>query len=281
MKYLLYSPWKNVWVDYIKKYFESKGDSLTWTKTIDPYEISLHNVLICGWADKNSLSVVQFPKLCDKYFCYIRSYEYYNLNPSKILLERFDKTIFVNRHIQLKMRLNNSVFIPNGIDLDRIKFKEHKHGKNILCLHDLNFKKGIPLLVQIALELKDYQFNIYGNVTDLRLKDYINQMSLHNVHLLGYETDIQKLFDSHDALLLCSPAEGNPNCVIEGMAAGLKPIIHSFTGYNMQFPEPLIFRSVKQAVDRIKDTEYNSKLYRLWIENNYDMYKVYPKLEEL
>jgi len=285
MKILLISPWRNVWVDYFKKFFETKGHTLDYYPQLVVRNAHHYDVLISGWADAGVKWLSRHPKLCSKYICWVRSYEYWHNNMSKINWENIDNVLFTNKAIRDGMvqhkhiGLDKTTMVHNAIDLDRVGYKEKKAGKKVLFLADLNFKKGIPLLMQIAMKLPDYKFYIYGNVDSKRDYEYLRYYNLPNLFVCGYEKDICGLFDKMNYILLTSPVEGNPNCIIEGMASGLKPVVHRFVGSEDQYP--FYWDTIDEAVTLLTEDKYESLEYRKWVEDKYDMWEVYKSLEEV
>ena len=279
MKIILISPWRNVWVNYMKTYFESKGHTLDYSDKLEFSKVKDYDVLISGWADEGVKLLSKYPKLCSAYYCWVRSYEFWHNNMNSIDFSKFDKVFFVNKYIKDSLNLSQGEMMPNAIDLEKIKFKIRQPGKEVLFLADINFKKGIPLLIQLARRLPDYNFNIYGNITDKRNYLYLRYCNLPNLFVRGYANEINDVFDKSNYILLTSPVEGNPNCIIEGMAAGLKPVIHRFVGSEGQFPEFCYWDTIDEAADIIKSKIYISSNYRKWIEEKYDMWEVYKRLE--
>jgi glycosyltransferase involved in cell wall biosynthesis len=74
-----------------------------------------------------------------------------------------------------------------------------------------------------------------------------------------------------DFILSTSVNEGNPNCVIEGMACGLKPIVHAWPGAGTQFPQDAIFRTAEEAAQMIREGAYQPLQYRKWVEDHYSL----------
>jgi len=281
MKILLISPWKTVWVHYMKKYFEAKGHTFQYMDKVMLNHLSQFDVVISGWANQYAQYLAGFPKLAKKYICFVRSYEYYHGLVKDIKFSAYDKVIFVNKHIMDKMNLPNAMLMNNAIDLERVPFIEHTKGRQVLLLANISFKKGIPLFLQIARKMPDYMFHIAGKIQDIRFSEYIEHAGLLNVKLIGYQTNIVKLFTDYQYIALTSPAEGNPNCIIEGMAAGLKPVLHRFMGWWGQFPESAFFDTIDEAETIIRSDEYDSKSYRQWVGKHYDMWEIFPRLEEV
>jgi len=279
MKILLLSPWKNVWVAYFKKYFEGKGHTFVHMNKLQPAVIPNYDVLISGWADHGVRWLAEHPKLCPKYLTWVRSYEYWHNDMSKIDWTNFDQVLFTNKYIMDNTPAPRKSMVGNAIDLERIPYKEKKPGKEVMLLADINFKKGIPLLLQIAMKLPEYNFNIFGTMDSRRDYEYLRFLDLPNVGYYGYIKNIAASFDKHNYIILSSPVEGNPNCIIEGMASGLKPIVHRFVGSEDQYP--FYWDTIDEAVELLTEDNYKSKSYREWVEKNYDMWNVYQDLERM
>jgi hypothetical protein len=80
-------------------------------------------------------------------------------------------------------------------------------------------------------------------------------------------------------VLLASPVEGNPNCIIEALALGIKPVVHNFPGSKGQFHEESMFNTIEEAVKIITSKDYYSKDYREYAEQNYNFMEQYLKIE--
>ena len=92
--------------------------------------------------------------------------------------------------------------------------------------------------------------------------------------------NIQEFLKDKSFALCTSIVEGHPNALLEAMAVGIKPIVHNFPGALSLFPEKYIWNTIAEAVEMLNG-DYNSVEYRGFIEDNYDMNKVYPRIEAL
>ena len=81
-------------------------------------------------------------------------------------------------------------------------------------------------------------------------------------------------------ILSTSVLEGNPLGVMEGMARGLKPLIHNFVGAKLQFGK-YIWNTIDEAVNMIKSNEYSSNEYRKYIVDNYSKEQQLCKIRQL
>lgn len=287
MRILLLSPWRNVWVDYMQRYFNSKGHILAFSKFLDVKDVKASDVVICGWADDMAAVLGKNQKLAKKYVLFVRSYEYYHNLVNNINYKNFDHIFFLNTHImnQCFKAFDNikskSFLTKNALPLEKFHFIDREQGKNVLFLANINHKKGISLLVQIIRKMPDYRFYIVGGVQELRFYEYLKENMRSNVTYLGYQADINAVMKNMHYILCTSPAEGNPNNIIEGMATGLKPVIHKYLGYEGQFPSEYCFHTVDEAIEIITSNVYMPSVYRKYIEDNYDMNKVYLDIEKL
>lgn len=140
-------------------------------------------------------------------------------------------------HILKTSRLKNSVYIPNGVELNKsigITKKKNKRFK-FLFVGRLEEQKGIIYLLQAASLLKgrDFEVNIVGDGSQAgHLKNTAKESGLsHAVNFLG-KLDDQELQDEYiysDAFVLPSIWEGIPLSILEAMAAGL-PVIAADVG---------------------------------------------------
>jgi tetratricopeptide (TPR) repeat protein len=90
--------------------------------------------------------------------------------------------------------------IPNGVDLDRIRFQRRRRGKQLAYIGDTRMVKNPMLLVQCMDELHrrdpEYHLHIAGKVQDKTLDQYLRHMvgslGLEGVvHFDGWKSDIQ------------------------------------------------------------------------------------------
>lgn len=102
----------------------------------------------------------------------------------------------------------------------------------ILCTGELNKNKNQKVLIEAVNmckeEIPNIKLLIAGNgLEETRLKRMINDFGLnHNVFLLGYRTDLEKIVPCIDLVATASLREGMPLNVIEGMLCG-KPVLAS------------------------------------------------------
>lgn len=233
-----------------------------------------------------------------KIICRLHRYEaftnyIYNVNWNSV-----DKVIFVAKHIRdivinkIKLPINKCEVIPNGINLNKFKYYEHKKGFNLAWIGYLNLRKNPMLVLQCFYELvkmdKRYQLYFAGSFQDESLhyyvKDIVKKLNLEsNVHFDGF-IDNDKMsgwLKNKNYIVTGSIAEGHPVGVMEAMASGLKPVIHYFPGVECFYPNKYIYLNKFDFIKMITENDYNSKKYREFIEDNYPLKMQISKTKNL
>ena len=225
-----------------------------------------------------------------KIICRLHRYEaftnyIYNVNWNSV-----DKVIFVAKHIRdivinkIKLPINKCEVIPNGINLNKFKYYEHKKGFNLAWIGYLNLRKNPMLVLQCFYELvkmdKRYQLYFAGSFQDESLhyyvKDIVKKLNLEsNVHFDGFidNDKMSEWLKNKNYIVTGSIAEGHPVGVMEAMASGLKPIIHYFPGVECFYPNKYIYLNKSDFIKMITENDYNSEEYKAFIENNYSLKK--------
>lgn len=222
-----------------------------------------------------------------KIICRLHSYEAFTNYIYNVNFDSIDKIIFVAEHIKNNVLEKINIYfdkvsvIYNGIDLKRFRFKERKKGFNIAYVGYINFKKGPMLLLHAfkAIFDKDSRYKLYiaGRFQEERyvlyFKQMITEMGLqNNVIYEDWQEDINKWLEDKNYILCTSVLEGNPLGVMEGMARGIKPLIHNFVGAKLQFGK-YTWNTIDEVINMINAEEYNSREYRNFIEENYSLKK--------
>lgn len=231
-----------------------------------------------------------------KIICRLHSYEAFTEYIQHVNWSVIDRVIFVAEHIRDyvlqhtdQLQAGQSIIIPNGINLDKFTFKERKAGYNIAYVGYINYKKGPMLLLHTMKAIVDadrrYKLYIAGQFQDGRYVLYFQQMIRelgleNNVFFEGWQTDINSWLEDKNYILSTSVLEGNPLGIMEGMARGIKPLIHNFVGSEKQFKQ-YIWNEIKDCVRMLKTGRYDSKEYRSFIEENYSLDKQIQTIREL
>lgn len=157
--------------------------------------------------------------------------------------------IFLAPHIQKVVekdidfsKTNTRVhLIPCGLNLDRfgqfqLKKTAEREGNKIAWVCEKWPTKGIDYALQIMAHLPPhYELHALGPWNDRYAwekayqEDFIQR---NNIKFFDYEwiEDLNEFFSDKDFILSCSKKEAFGYSIAEGMAAGLKPVIHTFYG---------------------------------------------------
>ena len=185
------------------------------------------------------------------------------------------------------------VKILNGVNLDRHPFKEREHGMNIGLIGYLNNKKNSQMSIEIIRSLAskgNYVLHIAGEYQDRAIESYVNYAIKENelqdnIMFHGWLSGdkMNELWDSLNYILCTSITESFGYNIAEAMARGIKPVIHDFIGSRQIWPDKYIFCNYKDAFNRIafNGDRYNSKEYREYIEDNYNLKTQVHRIKEL
>lgn len=210
--------------------------------------------------------------------------------------------IFVAPHIQALCNLPENVkqyLIPCSVDLDRYQFREHEPGFNIAVVAEKWTSKGSNSILQIALKLSKiderYKIHWLGRWSDYEWeKAYFNDFIEH--HKLNFEftewiegdNAVDEFLEDKDYILSASHKEAFGYNIAEGMAKGLKPVIHRFYGADDLWPR-ITWDSIDEAVNMIVTPSvegsvgyYNSASYRAYLTlHGYTIDQMMEKIMEV
>lgn len=226
-----------------------------------------------------------------KIICRLHSYEAFTNYIYNVQWDNVDKVIFVAEHIRnivlnkVNIPKNKAQIIYNGVNLNKFKFKERKRGFNIAYVGYINFKKGPMLLLHVFKAIYDmdkrYKLYIAGEFQEERYVYYFRQMIeamglQNNIIFEGWQNDINNWLEDKNYIISTSVLEGNPLGIMEGMARGIKPLIHNFVGAKQQFGK-YVWNSIDEC-KKMLNGSYNSYEYRKFIENNFSLEKQINKI---
>ncbi len=228
------------------------------------------------WASAMTAACINEPKKeGQKWILRVISQEVLDGIIPQVNFSKVDKVIFVAEEV-LKIAKQISAFedeptiIHNGVDTDKFNYRERQGGYHIAFAGSLNYKKNPELILQIMYKLvqenPQYKFFWAGKYDDVRTMIYmehmIKEMGLSdNVLFEQWQDDVDKWLDDKDYYLSTSIWETYGYSIIEAMAKGIKPIVHHFVGAKDYYPENILFNTVDEAVNMIKNG-YDSKFYR-------------------
>ena len=236
----------------------------------------------------------QLSKTC-AVVCRMHSYEVLGGFPSRINWNFVDHAVFVADHVRdifdamVEDEVDKSV-IHIGIDTDKLTYRERRRSKQLAYLGYINHKKNLPLILQILSRLvsidPEYTLHVGGTFQELRCRLYFDHMvrSLgleRNVVLSGWVEHVDHWLDDKDYILSTSVFESFGMSIAEGMAKGLKPVVHNWPGAKGLYPEEILFSSVDEAVEMITDERFHSAAYREFVEDHYSLQSKLQEFERL
>jgi len=288
MRVALISPdWGNSWKPSLTEAFESKRHEVYWaTKPSDLASITFWaDIVLSMWADETAIQLSN--TLNKPFYTYIRAYEMFTDMPARINWKNTRGVLYCNNNTaSIANKLLNEAYPPglpkhivhNWVDVDEYQFSEHVDGYKIAMLCDLNFKKNIPMALQILLELPEaYTLHIAGACQDASLMEYMSNLVVdsdiqHRVKMYNRipHKDIVDFMSDKNYILSTSMREGCPMGILECMSMGVKPIVHNWPGAKDIFPEDIVFSKISEVID-ILNKPYNSRNYRDLVEKNHGL----------
>jgi glycosyltransferase involved in cell wall biosynthesis len=244
------------------------------------------------WCDENIALASQARWGC-RVICTLRSYEYFTEHPREVNWGNVDALLFVAQHVRRLSRekfpgLRNvkTAVIPDGVDLNRFTYRERRPGRDIAWVGFLNHKKNVPLLLEIASQLRSYRFHVAGIFQDERLRTYwghyLRANGLDNIRFHGWVEDVDAFLEDKDYILSTSLWEGTQVAVLEAMAKGIKPLVHAWIGAEELYgPGAAIFRNTSELREALRDDNYRSAEYREWIEEHFSLTGRLARIEEM
>lgn len=274
-------------VNSLSETYETKKMIITHTSQIDE-GMQWADICWFEWCDElvdygSKLEVAKHKKI----ICRLHSYEAFTEYPLNVKWENVDKLIFVAEHIRdfllgkvNSLKKENTIVIPNGIELGKYRFKTRKSGFNIAYVGYVNYKKGPMLLLHAfkAIYDKDHRYKLYiaGNFQDdrdvLYYRQMIKEMGLsNNVVYEGWQDNLDQWLDDKNYILCTSLLESQNMSVMQAMSKGIKPLIHNFVGAKGIYPKNYIWNTINDCVKLTFQKDYDSKAYHDYITNNFSL----------
>jgi len=179
-------------------------------------------------------------------------------------------------------RRTDVVTIPNGIDLSRYTFINRPRGKNIACVGHINTRKNPMFLLQCMQKLHymdpGYRLYFAGDFQDAMLEQYVRDMvralGLQDVVFFdGWQDNVASWLADKHYLVSASIGESQGLGVLEGMASGMKQVIHRFPAVEEIFPAEYVFNISEEFCRQIVEGEYEPARYRQFVEETYPLKK--------
>ncbi len=207
---------------------------------------------------------------------------------------------FIKKTFKLKKKIRNKIhLIPNFVDKNIFKPIEiEKKKSHILFIGRLGLEKNLFNLFEALIDLKKITLDIIGSG---HLKEELIAKTKEfdiNVNFLGRypNTQLPKIINQYNILILPSFYEGNPKVLLEAMSCGIacigtnvrgirEIIIHNENGYLCEINP----NSIKNAILKLENDrilrERLGRNARVFINNNYSLesivnreYQIYKQI---
>ena len=229
----------------------------------------------------------------------IHSYEAFSNAIMMIKWDKIEDLIFVAPHIaeicfsrnpEIQKNVKAVHIIPNGVNLEKFRFSEHRPGREIAFLGTVNYKKGPMLLFHAFNELiscgGDYNLHIGGVIEDMRFYFYYSQMAEElgikdRIFFENRINDVPDWLKDKNYIVTSSVLESQQMAIMEAMACGVKPLIHNFVGARKVYPDHLIWNTIHDFVKMVQENSYDSASYRKYIRANYSLDKQMSAIRQL
>jgi len=182
------------------------------------------------------------------------------------------------------------VTIPSGVNLDKFKFVSRPRGKNLACVGQLDINKNPMFLLQCMQKLHyidpEYKLFFAGSFQSPMLQQYIRHivqaLELTDIVLFeGWQQDVNSWLQDKHYIISGSIGQGQGMGLLEGMACGLKPVIHNFPGANQIFPPEFLYNISEQFCQQILSNAYEPERYRRFVEGNYSLGEELNKINSI
>lgn len=254
------------------------------------YQLYWADFVWVEWAGRWSNLVGRLYPPC-KTICRVHRFEIYE--PHFITSHQwgtYDHVFFVSKYMH-KCVIERMTKVPkpqstsvlyNGINLDKFHFEEKKPGFHIGIIAHTVFRKNLEMAVQIMRKLveidKRYHLTLIGKASQRDCLDAflfsVERAGLSkHIHYDGFleNNQISKWLADKNYILSTSLHEGHPVGLNEAMACGVKPIIFEYPGSREVFPEEILFDTVQEAVELIKNSTYDSESYHNWVSEHFSL----------
>ena len=172
------------------------------------------------------------------------------------------------------------VVLGLGVNLDRFAFRQRPAGKHLACMGPLSLETNPAFLLQCMQKLHyidpEYRLSFAGRFESPVLEQYLRHM-VDTLGLTGVVSFAPSPFDPNawlaDKHFIVSGGmgESQTQMLLQGMAAGLKPVIHNFPGAQALFPTDGLFNIAEEFCEQIVNRPYTPAAYRRFVEQRYPM----------
>jgi glycosyltransferase involved in cell wall biosynthesis len=263
----------NQFIDPIVGYLKGVGYDVKKNELFRPDFAVGAKLVWAEFAGKNAQAVAD-SNIPGKKILRLHAYEAFGQYVNEIKYSRFDRVIFVSPYIREYVenrigKMDNAVIIPNGVNLKMFKIAKKKQENNKIAYAGyLANKKGAHMLIMLANEFPNMEFHIVGTFQERDIFDLFERKRPDNMFLYPWTSDLNAFFADKSFILNTSPRESQSMAVMEGMAAGLKPLVYDWVGASEIYGEENVWANIK-ALRRLLSEECVPGQYRKFIKDNY------------
>jgi len=250
------------------------------------------------WCTNLAVAASKKAKVC-RNIVRLHRYEAYEQWPRLLNWSNIDVLVTVGNAITVQTLksqvpdiegLTSVVGVPNGINLQRFPLVDRRRGKNIAFLGNLRMVKNPALILQCMQKLnyidREYRLFFGGSFQDRVLEQYLRHMvealGLRDVVFFdGWQGDVNAWLGDKHYIVSTSICEGHPVGILEGMACGLKPVIHNFLGAEQIFPPEFLFNIAEEFCEQIVGGDYESCKYHGFVEEKYSLERQLGRINDI
>jgi len=250
------------------------------------------------WCTNLAVAASKLPKVC-RNIVRLHRYEAYEQWPQQVNWANIDVLITVGNSFVKDALIKkvpdiesqtSIITIPNGVNLEKFRFVNRPRGKNIAFLANLRMVKNPAFVLQSMQKLHyidpAYRLFFGGIFQDEVLEQYIRHMvdtlGLGGVVFFdGPQNDINAWLEDKHYIVSTSIIESQGMGLLEGMACGLKPVIHNFPGAGQIFPKEFLFNISEEFCGQILSDQYEPRKYRRFVEENCPQQKQLSRINNI
>jgi glycosyltransferase involved in cell wall biosynthesis len=180
------------------------------------------------------------------------------------------------------------VTIERGVDAKKAAFDFKHRGKRIAYMGDAESNPMFLLQCMQKLHYLDPDYRLYlaGEFGDRSVGQYIKYMvevlGLSNVVFFDGEVkDIRAWLRDKHYVVATGVGQGCVVGVLEGMACGLRPVIHNFPGAGEILPAEFIFNLAEDFCRQILSETYEPSGYRAIVQSRYGQKEIMKHINEV
>ncbi len=278
------SPIKNRKIVFLANYTTFLGDIIAYVSKeneVRTYEkpssgriremVSWADIVWVEWCDNIILEVSRLPGKTPV-ICRLHSYEVFTDMPKQVHWDKVNHLLFVNPFVRLLFEQQVICDIPrsviyNGVDTNKFIIPPGKtYGKKIASVGYINYKKNPALLLYCFKKIYEYDPNytlhIAGEFQDPRYVLYFEHYLKENllpVSFDGWVDDMTAWYADKDFIISTSLFESFHYSVAEGMASGLLPLVHNWSGAKELYPAECIFNDADESLQLVRRYENADK----------------------